>query len=287
MRVFSEDYKKKADQVIFILENARENNFLRLLHLPYTMDEIGFKPEDQNYILFFRAFYNSLPHALKAKFSNGLCTYETLYDSGLNDWTPTPIEKYYFEAPGVSTIASYVKRVDDFVKEKKWQSDMAFQQEKIDGLKKKRGVLIEELKIHQNNFDADKVADLNQQLKLNEDTLAYHVVQHRLLLEEVEITNLDKLLNARYIRDRSTLQHWVERFNLPTLYQLREEISKRMGIQPLWLPTLKKQVEGRIDKLINESTAALIAQAGGSPIYSRQEEKLCNTPLSVSPSLAR
>lgn len=284
MPVFSDEFKKKADQMIFILENAREGNFLSLLKLPCSMEEIGFKTEDQMYILLFRQFYYSLPDALKAKFSNGLCTYETLYDSGLNDWAPTPDQKYYYETPGVNTIAGYVKRVENFVKEKKWQNDMAFHQEKIDGLKKKREILIEELKVSQNKFDIDKVADLNQQLKLNEDTLSYHIVQHRLLLEEVEITNLDKLLNARYIRDRSTLQHWVERFNLPTLYQLREEISKRTGIQPLWLPTLKKQVEGRIDTLVKESTAALIAKAGGSPVYSRQEEKLCHTPLLSNPS---
>ncbi|RAP35879.1 hypothetical protein B1207_09840 [Legionella quinlivanii] len=287
MPVFSDEFKKKADQMIFILENAREGNFLSLLKLPYSMEEIGFKTEDQMYILLFRQFYYSLPDALKAKFSNGLCTYETLYDSGLNDWAPTPDQKYYYETPGVNTIAGYVKRVENFVKEKKWQNDMAFHQEKIDGLKKKREALTEQLNEHQNTLDVDKIADIRKQLSLNEDTLSYHIVQHRLLLEEVEITNLDKLLNARYIRDRSTLQHWVERFNLPTLYQLREEISKRTGIQPLWLPTLKKQVEGRIDKLVKESTAAFIAKAGGSPVYTRQEEKLCHTPLPVSPSPAQ
>lgn len=150
--------------------------------------------------------------------------------------------------------------------------------------KKKREVLIEELKVHQDKFDAEKIADVNEQLKLNQDTLAYHVVQHRLLLEAVETTNLNSVLNSRYIRDQSALQRWVERFNLPTLYQLKAEISNRTGVQPLCLPALKKQVEERIDKLVKESTAALIAQAGGSPIFSKPEVKSSNTSLPGSPS---
>ncbi|KTC68204.1 hypothetical protein Lbir_2806 [Legionella birminghamensis] len=122
MTGLTQKFKTKAEQLLLILKEAVNENYMILLS-SNPSPALGFSGEQLLYIKSFRRFFDSLPENLRshllAREINKFDTLEKLYSLGVEDWEPTAWARAYFLNPGLSIMTACAKRMEQLqVKER-------------------------------------------------------------------------------------------------------------------------------------------------------------------------
>ncbi|MCW8451348.1 hypothetical protein [Legionella quinlivanii] len=265
MTGLTREFKTKAEQLLLILKEAVNENYLILLS-SNPAPALGFSGEELLYIKSFRRFFDSLPENLRsllaARKTEQFDTAEKLYYLGLDNWEPAGWARAYFFNPGISIMRSCVQRIDKYNEEHIGENWLNYHVKKIDTLSERRGILNKQLK--DKNLQEEMKEDLTKQLQLTEETLNYHHLQ--LQAKERQV---NALLDPMYSSSYKALLSLIDKCNLGTLSVVQARISKRPAEQNEWQTKRNELIELRRSELKAQwSMSSLVNQAGNSPVFS-------------------
>ncbi|WP_133138462.1 hypothetical protein [Legionella genomosp. 1] len=278
MTRLTQEFKAKAEQLLFILKAAAKENYMLLLS-SNPAPGLQFNKEEILYMKAFKKFFDSLPENLRAHLTarktEQFDTAEKLYYLGLENWEPTDWARAYFFNPGIPIMTACVQRIDKYNEEQICENWLDYHVKKISALSERRELLSGQLK--ENDLQEEMQEDLIKQLELNEETLKYHQLQKEQL--QIVEKQVNALLDPMYSSSHRALLSLINKCNLGTLSVAQARISKRFAEQNEWQAKRNELIEIRRSELKAEwSMSSLLNQAGKSPVFSRRPDPLALNP---------